>query len=162
MPVSTTNFRDAALLGVLAGCRSAAAPALLAEYLRRQAPAAPLRRPFSRLATPRVAPLTKVAALGELVGDKLPNTPDRIAAGPLGGRVAAGALVGSTLAALADEPVVVGAFAGGAAAAAAAYAAYLVRRWLGQRLPVPDPLLGLAEDAVVYGIGLRWLRRKTE
>ena len=161
MPDTTmTAYADAALLGALAGGRSMAAPALLAEYLRRYGPTRSLRRPFNLLANPRAALLFKIAALGELVADKLPNTPNRILAGPLGGRVAAGALAGIGLAMVADASPFAGAVVGGAAAAAGSYAGYALRRWLGQRLPVPDLLLGLAEDIVVYGAGLRWLRGK--
>ncbi len=39
------------------------------------------------------------AVLGEMVVDKLPTTPSRLDAGPLGGRVAAGAVGGATVAA---------------------------------------------------------------
>ena len=161
MPDTTmTTYADAALLGALAGGRSMAAPALLAEYLRRQGPAASLRRPFNLLANPRAALLFKVAALGEVIADKLPTTPNRIESGPLAGRMAAGALAGISLAMRADASPLAGAVVGGAAAAAGSYAGYALRRWLGQRLPIPDPFLGLAEDILVYGAGLRWLRGK--
>ncbi len=162
MPHSaTTAYPDIALLGMLAGARSMSAPVFVTEYLRRHVPAAPLRHPYHLLASPRVAALFKLAAVGELIADKLPVTPDRIRPGPLGGRAVWGAFAGVLVAVVEDAPPLAGALLGAGTAVAGAYAAYGARRWLAQRLPVPDPLVGAAEDALVYYTGLRWLRSRT-
>ncbi len=118
----------AAEAGVASGLRSFSALAALA--LRD--------RDGSRLL--RAALLA--AAAGELVTDKLPQTPARVEPGPLAVRVATGALAGGRLAGPA------GGAAGALAAAVASVAAYRARRAIGRRLPVPDPLVGAAEDAL--------------
>ncbi|MGI5242031.1 hypothetical protein [Dactylosporangium sp. CA-139066] len=99
----------AALLGASAGARSAT--------------------PLAAVAAPRggwLRGLTGAAALAELVVDKLPRTPSRLAPGPLAGRVVSGALAGGAYArrrkAGLVAPVLV-------AAAAALVASHAGARW---------------------------------
>ncbi|KAB8143090.1 hypothetical protein F8S13_12710 [Chloroflexia bacterium SDU3-3] len=99
------------------------------------------------------------AALGELVGDKLPTTPDRTSPPALAGRVAIGGGLGALLWHREGGAAWCGAVAGAAAAALGTYATYHLRRWLGRALAAPDPLLGAAEDALVLGAGA-WLARR--
>lgn len=86
---------QAALIGVAAGMRAAVAPALVAHHVRRS-PHAPLGR-LGWLGSRRAAGALTLAAAGELVGDKLPATPDRTDLGPLVGRALSGALCGAAL-----------------------------------------------------------------
>jgi uncharacterized membrane protein len=127
----------AAAFGVLAGMRSMSPPALLAR----------------RLAPGRAARWFAVFAAGELLADKVPGVPARISPLSLSGRAASGALGGAALAAHHRQPRLGPALSGGAAAVASAFAAYHLRRLAGERTSIPDPLLGLLEDAVVLAAG---------
>lgn len=123
--------RQALLLGVVTGMRSALPLALLT----RDGPPA-LRR------------ATVLAAAGELVGDKLPRTPSRTAAGPFGGRVVLGALAGGVVHRRGGLGVARGALLGAAGATAGTLAGYHARAWLGRSTPVPDAVWGAVEDVV--------------
>jgi uncharacterized membrane protein len=87
-----------------------------------------------------------VAAGGEMVADKTPWIPPRCDPSSLAGRVISGALAGR----LVGGPA--GLRAGAASAAASTYASERARELLGQRLGLPDPLLAVAEDALVLGV----------
>lgn len=143
-------------LGAICGLRTMSGPALLSDHLRRGQPRQRGRTPFRWLGAPGVAALLKVLAAGELLADKLPGVPARIAPPALAGRAASGALVGAALAALGGQSRVAGAIAGGVAAVAGAFAGYHARRALTQRLGAPDLPIALLEDAiaVVGGLGL--------
>jgi uncharacterized membrane protein len=93
----------AAALGASAGARSATPLAALAQQRR------------SRWARG----LTAAAALGEIVVDKLPQTPSRLQPGPLAARVAAGAFAGGWYARSAGHGVLAPALIAAAAAGAA-------------------------------------------
>jgi uncharacterized membrane protein len=137
------------LIGVIAGMRSMSGPALVSHRLAgSQSPGLAQSR-FRILALPQVATLLKLLALGELIVDKLPITPDRVAAGPLFGRMVLGAFSGAAFYTAQGSKSRTGAILGGLGALAGAYGFYWLRRWLGQRWQTPDPLLGLAEDGLV-------------
>jgi uncharacterized membrane protein len=127
---SSPRWPHAALAGLACSMRSTAGPALLAA-----------RGQIS--GTPRIAVL--IAAGGELVADKLPFAGDRIAPPAVGARVASGAYTGR---AVAGAP---GALAAAVSAAAGSYATWRLRRWVGRRTGLPDPLVAVAEDAVALG-----------
>ena len=80
---------------------------------------------------------------------------DRTEPPPLLGRIAMGALSGAIVAAWRGGPATGAALVGGIAAAASTYLAYQLRKAAGQATGVPDPLLGLAEDALVIVAGSR-------
>ena len=81
----------------LAGMRSMSAPALLSHYLTRNPSWLLLSSPLRALQKPLVARGLKLAAAGEMMMDKLPGTPNRIAPPVLLGRLLAGALVGAAV-----------------------------------------------------------------
>jgi uncharacterized membrane protein len=125
------NLRDAALLGAATGMRTCSGVGALA-----------LRR---RLGGPRIRLAIITSAAGELVVDKLPGVPPRIQPPQLAGRVGVGAFAGHRVAGLP------GAAAGAAAGLASAFVTYHARRLLSERLPVPDPVVGAAEDVLALG-----------
>ena len=94
-------------------------------------------------------PATRVWALGELVLDKLPNIPDRIEPRLIGGRIAAGVLVGAMVGHRTRHNRVGAAVLGGLIAFASAHLTYKMRRVLGHRLPAFRA--ALVEDALVVG-----------
>jgi uncharacterized membrane protein len=126
---------QAALLGAVSGMRSATPLAVLAARGR-----------FGDSKVLRGAAI--FAAAGELVGDKLPQTPSRIEPRALVVRVATGAAAGGVVGGAA------GAGVGGLAAAGSSFALYHLRARLGARLPLPDAVLGGTEDVLAVGLAV--------
>jgi uncharacterized membrane protein len=93
-----------------------------------------------------------LAALAELVMDKLPRTPRRTAAGPLIGRIVLGGLAGATLAASAGGPVAMGAVLGGIGSVIGAFTGYEVRRRVVRGLGAKDAVVALVEDLIAVGL----------
>ena len=122
---SNRQLRSAALLGLACGLRTFSAPAALA--LRK--------RPLN---APRRAVL--LAALGELVADKLPSMPSRLERRGLTGRLLSSSATG-------------GAVAGPTGAATAALAA-LASAVAGNRArsAIASPLGAFAEDGLAIGL----------
>jgi uncharacterized membrane protein len=89
-----------------------------------------------------------ILAVGELVADKLPRTPNRIAPGPLFGRLALGGLVGSIAATAMNGPGVEGVLLGVIGAALGAFAGFMVRRNVVEALGCPDWPVAIAEDVI--------------
>src|SRR4051812_1096295 len=127
--MDASALRTASLLGVSSGLRTFSGPAALALHGR-------LGRGRSRAAL-------VAAGAGELAFDKLPGVPARTDVSGLGARLGTGALSGHRVAGPA------GAAVGAAAAAGSAFAGLHARRLLASRLPVPDPVVGAAEGAIV-------------
>jgi uncharacterized membrane protein len=89
-----------------------------------------------------------LAAIGELIGDKLPNTPSRTKLPGLSARIVFGALCAAILAATASFPVVPGAMIGAIGAVAGTYAGWFVRTRIVAALHCPDLPIALLEDAI--------------
>jgi len=140
------SFTSALLLGVTAGLRTMTAPAALS--LAQQEPGAERIR---LLDSPRAARILTTLAAGELLFDKLPFAPNRIAPAGLSGRLLSGAMCG---AAVVREDAAAGALVGMAGALASSFAGYFLRRKAGQASGVPDVLIAVAEDMVTIGIGI--------
>ena len=97
-----------------------------------------------------IARLTALAAVGELVGDKLPFAGDRIAPGALLGRVAAGAVIGAAVANITGHERRNAAIGGAVAAFVGAHLSFQFRKALSRHMP---PLLAaLVEDVAVLGL----------
>ena len=146
------TYWKAACLGVIAGMRSMGAPALVSAYLVRTQSPALAESPLKWLGTPKVANALRGLALGEIVGDKLPMVPARIAPAPLTARAISGGGSAAALCLAEGKRVEIGAAIGVAAALASSFGFYYLRRWAGQK-GAPDPVLGAAEDALAYGVG---------
>jgi len=155
-------YARAALLGVVAGMRSMTPFALLSTAAQPRAGTATFAADATgSLGLVRSRPfqlLSGLAAVGESVGDKLPFVPSRLDRGPLGGRLAIGALAGAAVCRDARVGVVPGAVLGAAAAGVGAYAGYSARGVLGRATSVPDPVWGVVEDGVAVGLGVLALR----
>lgn len=140
------------LIGIAAGARTTAAPALLQHALRSR-PAAH-RDPLVRLAThDRTRAAVRLGTVIEALVDKLPGIGDRTAALGLAARATSGAMSSATLAAAAGRSKWLGAALGGASAFAGTFAWFHLRRALRRGAGVPDVLVGLGEDAIVFGLG---------
>lgn len=116
------------MLGAVCGMRTFLAPATLAW--RGQIEGTPARL------------LLTAAAVGEAIGDKTPFVPARTSPLSLGGRTLSGALCGAAVAGASGVAVgVLGALAG-------TFGAHRARAALTELTGLPDPLLGVAEDAL--------------
>lgn len=147
----------AAGLGAISGLRSMSGPALASRAAARGR--LPLEgTTLAFLGSSRVSKTLVVMAVGELVGDKLPFTPSRTALPSLLGRAASGALVGAALFASDGRRAVTGAAVGSSAAVAAAFAGESLRTLAGEKTGLSDPVVALAEDAVVLFGGSRLLQ----
>ena len=145
-------YVGAAVLGASSGLRTFSGPALVSQVAHSGL--LPLDVPnINFLKHPASAQSSIVLALAELVADKLPGTPSRIAFMPLAARAVAGGFAGASLAASKRRSAYAGAIAGTFAAIGAAYAGYHLRRFINKKLHVPDALVALAEDAAVVGCG---------
>ena len=104
-------------------------------------------KPLGHRLDREIAGVTAMAALGELVGDKLPNAGDRVAPAPLASRVLAGALIGAAVAGLTGHDKKNAAVGGAVAAFLSAHLTFRFRRALSNHLP--SVAAALVEDAVV-------------
>ncbi|WP_448699872.1 DUF4126 family protein [Mucilaginibacter sp. AW1-3] len=142
-------------LGALSGMRSFTGLALTAYMLNRN-PSRTLERshlPFKHLQSPAVANTIAVLALGELIGDKLPFTPNRTNALPLTGRVVSGAFTSATLLKAKNGNAVTGLILGGACALAATFASFYLRKAVTGHGKLSNVAAGLIEDGLVLGAG---------
>lgn len=143
--------RKALSLGIVAGLRSMMPFALLA-WSKEQAKA-PSEDAVSDNPS-KLALLTSVTALGELIGDKLPTTPSRLETGPFVGRLAIGAIAGALLSQRYDQPILSGAVRGAVGAGLGTIAGYSVRQLLSHTV-IPDFLVATIEDGVALSLGLQ-------
>jgi uncharacterized membrane protein len=87
-----------------------------------------------------------VLALGEYVGDKLPRTPNRTSPGPLVVRVVLGGLAGAISATAMHGAWLEGALLGALAAVVGAFAGFMLRRAIVEKLGSADWPIALVED----------------
>jgi uncharacterized membrane protein len=138
-------------IGVVAGLRALAAPAVLAW-------AAKLRwirlgnSPFATIISAKASKRITDLAVSELIADKLPFTPSRLKAGPLASRIVSGAVCGATIYGVVKRPLMEGAVLGGVGAIAGAFAGYHMRKRLSRHMP--DLGVAVLEDALAIGGGI--------
>jgi len=140
-------------IGIIAGLRSLTAPALVswAAHLGwLDLSGSWLSFLGSRAATV----ILSLLALGELVADKLPKTPNRTDLGPLIFRAITGGLSGMAICASAHQSPAIGAIMGALGSIAGAFAGYEIRHRLVKNSGLPDFGVALAEDIVAIGGGL--------
>ena len=132
--------------------------------LRSMMPLAVLSWTSDRTQSGTVSPallLTSLAALGEVVADKLPAVPSRTSPGPLTGRLVIGGLVGMVLCRRAHLPPVFGIVTGAMGAAAGTFAGNYSRTWLSKTTKIPDLLWGGLEDILALELAILVVRKKS-
>ena len=142
----------------LAGMRSMSAPAFMSHYFSRQPQAGLAGSSLRFLQKPFTARLLKVLAAGEIVADKLPNTPDRIALPALTGRLLSGALVGAAWYRSRRGSALGGGVLGAAVAFAATIVSYALRTGISEKAGLPIALVGVGEDVLVVAGGTALVR----
>ena len=137
-------------IGIVAGLRSLTAPAIVAWA----AHFGWLGLTGSRLAfmgSIVTAIIFSLLAIGELIGDKLPQIPKRTTIFPLLVRFATGGLCGACFFAAAGNSLGTGILAGGIGGVIGAFAGYEIRRSLVNSLQMKDMIVALSEDVVAVG-----------
>jgi uncharacterized membrane protein len=135
------------LLGVVTGMRSMLPMAVLCLFAYRGH--LPVDDSWAAWTASRAALATfMVLAIGELIADKLPKTPNRTALVPLLVRLGLGGLLGAIVATALDGDIVEGVMLGLGGALLGAYGGYQVRKELVQRGGWKDWHVALAEDAL--------------
>jgi uncharacterized membrane protein len=150
-PVHALLF--AFLIGCVCGLRTFTGPATVAwgAHLRWLKLGGTI---FAFMGSIVTVAIITLLALAELVMDKLPSTPSRLAPRGLSLRVITGALSGASAAAAGSQMVLLGAVLGIVGAVAAAFAGNKIRGGLVKALKVPDYVVAVLEDAVAIGSGL--------
>lgn len=154
MPVHSNLFfyGSALVLGAVAGMRSMMAPAVLALTLSRRPELAPHVAPARWFALAPIAIILGIGALGELVVDKLPRTPNRTALGPFAGRALLGAIAGAVIVQTGNANGWVGAALGVLGAIASTLGMFHARAYAGRATGLADPYIGVIEDILAIAI----------
>jgi uncharacterized membrane protein len=93
-------------------------------------------------------------AIGELIVDKLPQTPSRTAPVGLIARAVTGGLSGACLAVSGGKSLAAGALLGAAGGVAGAFAGYYIRHGLVVQNRLPDFVVAVVEDLLAISGGL--------
>ncbi|MCO5947570.1 DUF4126 family protein [Mucilaginibacter flavidus] len=149
----TKPFWQVLGLGILAGMRTTSAPVIACQILSKHPSKHLAGSPLRFMQSPNAALGMKLLALGEVVGDKLPNTPNRIAVGGVVGRCLAGSLAGASIYKATGNNALVGALLGSAVALGCTFGSYYLRRFVVAKTDIFDPYIGAIEDVVVAGAG---------
>ena len=149
------TYLNAFQIGIVAGMRAMTAPALVSHKLSHTHPDPLPGSPLHFLTSSKVATTFAVLAGGELIGDKVPNSPARTTLPQLSARVVSGAMSGAALTEADGQPLAYGAVLGALGAVAGTFAFFHLRHWLTHEKDLPDPLVALAEDALAISAG--WL-----
>ncbi|WP_214070769.1 DUF4126 family protein [Mucilaginibacter sp. dw_454] len=141
-------------IGLLAGMRSASAPAITSYILSHHKSKVFGKSRLGFLQSNTVANGLKYMALAEFIGDKLPTAPDRIKPVVLSARCISGALAGAGILKAAGGNAWVGALIGGTAAVASTFGSFFLRKATVKTSGIIDPIIGALEDALVVGAGV--------
>lgn len=154
-----STLTRALILGAISGMRSIMGTALISNQIAARHGSALRGTPLAPLANENVARTLSVLSAGEVVADKLPGIPPRIAAGPLIGRALFGALAGAAVCAEEKQPLAAGALVGAVSAVAVTFGMYHLRRWLTKDAGIPDTAVALAEDTIAFSLGRQALSK---
>ena len=138
------------IIGLLTGCRAFTPFAVICwaahfGWIRLEGTS------FAWLSSTVAVGVVSVIALGELVGDKLPKTPNRTAIGPLLGRIVIGGLCGVLLSLGVGQSWFAGAAVAAVSAIGGAFGGFHLRRALVHEMKLPDLAVALVEDAITIG-----------
>jgi|ERR1041384_838283 uncharacterized membrane protein len=137
------------LIGLFAGLRSFTPPAAVAwavhlGWLK-------LIRPLSLIGSLPAVIILSLLAIGELIFDKLPNTPNRTAPLGLSGRILTGGFTGACVSIAGGQSAFVGAGLGVIGGIVGCFGGYHARAWLVKSRRQPDLYVALLEDLIAIG-----------
>ena len=153
-------------IGMLAGMRSASAPAITSYILSHHKTKALAKSGLSFMQTNVIANGLKYMAIAEFIGDKLPSAPNRIKPVSVTARCVSGALAGAGIFKASGGNGWLGALLGGSVAIASTYGSFFLRKATVKNSGIIDPIIGALEDALVVGAGvgiarLAWFIKKS-
>ncbi|CAN5904728.1 hypothetical protein BH23ACT10_BH23ACT10_36520 [soil metagenome] len=151
----------ALVLGLVTGMRSQLPAALLAWRQSQGVLPEEIAGPVRIFKRRGAVPLLTLAAVGELVGDKLPTAPSRMESGPFLGRLSLGATAGAGIASAFGRSRILGGLFGMAGAAAGSVLGLRYRESMAQGTDTPDGVWALLEDIVAVALGLAATRGPT-
>ena len=141
------------LLGVAGGLRTMMAMAVLCWFARFGL--LPVAGTWAFWAAqPITAIVFTILAMGELIGDKLPQTPSRVSLLPLVARICFGGVVGAICATGLRGAPAEGAILGVLGAVVGAFGGFNLRQWMVKTKGFRDLPVALAEDAVAVGLSV--------
>jgi uncharacterized membrane protein len=144
-------YVGAALIGVVAGLRSTMPLALLAWEKGSQPGNAGTLSHLLDIPVVKVA--TGLAAVGEVIADKMPSIPGRLNQGPFMARLVSGALAGMFITSQARRSPALGAVLGAAGAGLGSYTGYSYRIVLPATTHIADFLWAVVEDITAFSLG---------
>lgn len=145
-------------IGIVAGLRAMTAPAVVA-WAAQLGWLNLTGSYFAFMGSKWAVALFTIAALGEIVNDKLPKTPARTSAGPFAARIVTGALSGACVAVGGGVSLMVGAVLGAVGGVIGTFVGYKARVGLVRSLRVPDFAIAIPEDLVAIGLAVLLVRR---
>lgn len=137
------------LIGLFAGLRSLTPPAAVAwaAYLGW----IKLERPLGLVGSLPAVIILSVLAIGEVIFDKLPNTPNRTAPPGLIGRIVTGGFTGACVSLGGGRSALVGAGLGAIGGIVGCFAGYEARARIVESLRQPDFNIAMIEDLIAIG-----------
>lgn len=141
-------------LGAAAGLRTMMAPALLSYSASQRNDG----NSENTLASRKAVVGFGLLAVGELIADKLPNTPNRTEPIGLAARIVSGAISGGIISSKYKKSVPIGIALGALAAIAAAYAGQNIRRAVSKETGIHSSVIGAVEDIIAIRIGAAALK----
>jgi uncharacterized membrane protein len=145
-------------IGVVAGLRSATAPAVVAWA----AHLGWINLAGSRLSfmeSDWAVGILTILAMFEFIADQLPGTPDRTAPVGLTARIVAGLLCGACLGIAGGVSLWLGAIVAALGALAGTFGGFHARRGLVKALHAPDIAIAIPEDVIAVGLGFLLVTR---
>jgi uncharacterized membrane protein len=138
-------------IGIVAGLRAMTAPALVSwaahlGWLHLQG------TPLAFVGSLAAVVIFSLAAIGEYINDKLPNTPSRTAPPGFIARIVTGSLCGACLYASASQSLLIGILLGAIGAVIGTLGGYQARTRLVKTLNVKDIFVAIPEDLVAIGL----------
>lgn len=149
----TQIYTAASAIGIVAGMRAFAAPAIVAQLACRGTFSIGCEA-LKTMGKRKTANVLSALSVGELIGDKVPTIPKRTRSFALITRIISGAVCGAVLCASRKRPPVLGAMAGAFGATGGTFAAYHLRKAITESLGLPGPAVAVAEDALAIGLGV--------
>ncbi|PJJ84861.1 DUF4126 family protein [Mucilaginibacter auburnensis] len=141
-------------IGILAGMRSAAAPAIAGHILSEHRGRRFRQHPVGSFSSIAIADVLKIMALGEFLVDKLPFTPKRTKPVSVAVRCLSGALAGAGIFEAAGKKALTGAVLGCVAAGLSTFSSFYLRKAL-SRTGAGNFISGIVEDAFVVSAGIK-------
>jgi uncharacterized membrane protein len=140
-------------IGVIAGLRALTAPATV-SWAAHLGWIQVSGTHFSFMSSIIATAILTLAAIAEIVNDKLPKTPPRTAPPSVIIRIVMGAFAAATLSAGTGGSIAIGALLGAVGALIGTYGGYYVRTATVKALHSPDFVIALVEDAIAICGGL--------